>query len=266
MRTLRRGSVGPDVKRWQFFLIGQGFHPGEADSDFGGGTETETTALQKKLFGPNEKRDPPGVVGDLTIAKVIPLGFRVLIDDDDAEHGPNWPPKPGFLPLTGNAARQSVFGKFQFQPKPIPGNPENIVILGDWVQKNIVLVNIPQLIGVKGFPKSGNVQFHKLGAKQLAKLFADWKKAGLISLVQTWGGTFVPRFVRGSTKTLSNHSQGSAFDCNMEWNALGAVPALAGDEGSTRELVPIANENGFYWGGHFSRQDGMHFELGEVRP
>jgi len=27
------------------------------------------------------------------------------------------------------------------------------------------------------------------------------------------------------------------------------------------KLVPIANELGFYWGGHFTRRDGMHFEL-----
>lgn len=34
-----------------------------------------------------------------------------------------------------------------------------------------------------------------------------------------------------------------------------------------RELVPIANDFGFYWGGHFrSRLDGMHFEIAELRP
>jgi hypothetical protein len=33
-----------------------------------------------------------------------------------------------------------------------------------------------------------------------------------------------------------------------------------------RELVPIANQHGFYWGGHFrynkhtDQSDGMHFE------
>ena len=55
---------------------------------------------------------------------------------------------------------------------------------------------------------------------------------------------------------------GSAFDINTKWNKLGRVPALAGEEGSVRELVSIANEHGFFWGGHFNgRPDGMHFEV-----
>jgi hypothetical protein len=37
-----------------------------------------------------------------------------------------------------------------------------------------------------------------------------------------------------------------------------------GQKGSVRELVQIANNNGFYWGGHFSRKDGMHFEIAKV--
>jgi hypothetical protein len=54
------------------------------------------------------------------------------------------------------------------------------------------------------------------------------------------------------------------FDVNFEWNRMGTVPALRGDKGSVRERVPIANEHGFYWGGHFSRRDGMHFEPAQL--
>lgn len=74
----------------------------------------------------------------------------------------------------------------------------------------------------------------------------------------------MPRFVRGSRTTLSNHSWGTAFDINYAWNCLGALPALRGEKGSVRELVPIAHRHGFYWGGHFSRRDGMHFEVARV--
>jgi len=43
------------------------------------------------------------------------------------------------------------------------------------------------------------------------------------------------------------------------------LPALVGQKGSVRELVPIANENGFFWGGHFNdRLDGMHFEIAKI--
>jgi hypothetical protein len=37
-----------------------------------------------------------------------------------------------------------------------------------------------------------------------------------------------------------------------------------GEHGCLLELVPIANEHGFYWGGHFSRKDGMHFEIAKI--
>lgn len=46
---------------------------------------------------------------------------------------------------------------------------------------------------------------------------------------------------------------------------LGAQPALSGQKGSVRDLVGIANEHGFYWGGHFrTRLDGMHFEVARL--
>lgn len=50
------------------------------------------------------------------------------------------------------------------------------------------------------------------------------------------------------------------------YNPLGARPALVGQKGSVRELVPIANKWGFYWGGHYSgRKDGMHFEVAVLK-
>ena len=95
-------------------------------------------------------------------------------------------------------------------------------------------------------------------------LFERWEQAGLKPLVSSWAGAFTPRFTRGSRSVLSNHAYGSAFDINAEWNGLGALPRLLSERGSVRKLVPIANELGFYWGGHFSRRDGMHFELARL--
>jgi hypothetical protein len=45
---------------------------------------------------------------------------------------------------------------------------------------------------------------------------------------------------------------------------LNKTPAMIGEKGCVRELVPIANECGFYWGGHFTRKDGMHFEIAKI--
>ena len=82
----------------------------------------------------------------------------------------------------------------------------------------------------------------------------------------TWAGLWNPRFVRGSRRTLSNHAYASAFDINAPWNGLRRQPALVGKRGSVRELVAVANELGWWWGGHgfppdYGRKDGMHFEL-----
>jgi hypothetical protein len=49
------------------------------------------------------------------------------------------------------------------------------------------------------------------------------------------------------------------------WNRLGAIPALDGQEGSVRELAGLANEYGFYRGGHYrKRPDGMHVEVSKL--
>lgn len=108
------------------------------------------------------------------------------------------------------------------------------------------------------------MRFHKECAYQLQQFFIEIEKEGLLHLVKTYAGAYYPRFVRGSRTVLSNHSYGTAFDINVAWNGLGKTPALVGQTGSVRELVPIANKWGGYWGGHFSRPDGMHFEVARI--
>ncbi len=96
-------------------------------------------------------------------------------------------------------------------------------------------------------------------------MFGAWESAGLMDRILTWGGSFVPRLVRGGA-SLSNHACGAAFDINVSWTQLGVQPALAGEKGSVRELVPLANEHGFFWGGHYAkRPDGMHFEIAALK-
>jgi hypothetical protein len=65
-------------------------------------------------------------------------------------------------------------------------------------------------------------------------------------------------------RSATTHSE--PFDINATFNPLGAQPALVGQHGSVRELVSIANEHGFFWGGHFDkRRDGMHFEVAVIK-
>ncbi|PSL28265.1 M15 family metallopeptidase [Chitinophaga ginsengisoli] len=257
LKLIRINSQGPLVTSWQFFLIGQHLYAGVADGIFSRDVLNATIEFQRR-----NNLQPDGIVGNKTYGVAMQFGFDGTIDDRTDKSGADYPKPPSFQPLVSNEERAKVFGKFSYVSQPVAGNPENIRVTDNWVGENIVTATVPQLVNIKG---SDRVQFHKIAASQLVKLWADWEKAGLLPLVLTWGGSYVPRFIRGSRTTLSNHSFGSAFDINVAWNPLGAIPALVGQKGSVRELVQIANLNGFYWGGHFSRKDGMHFEVAQIK-
>lgn len=261
LRALRLGSLGSLVKAWQSFLLGQHFDPGGLDGEFGDKTQAATSAFQAANGLTSD-----GVAGRETIMKAMQLGFELIEEPAADITGSNFPPRPDFPPLENTAARQAIFGPFNFVSDPRPDNRENIRILGTWVRDNIVSVPIPQLRKALGGHGPASIQFHRLAAAQLKALWEDWERANLLDRILAYDGSFVPRFIRGSTTQLSNHAFGSAFDINADENRLGARPALVGTRGSTRELVPIANKYGFYWGGHFgSRPDGMHFEIALIQ-
>lgn len=270
MRTLRKGMSGEDVIMWQYFLIGMGYNIGRADGKFGDKTEWGTKRFQKKV-----RLRPDGVVGRMTIAKAMLLGYGTMEEEqDEGKKSQFWPARPTDIqPLVGNAAREKIFGKFKYVAAPTDRNPEGIKITDDWPKKNIVMVDLPQLSKATN-GKYTRMRFHKLAADQLRWLWEAWEKEGLLDRVLSYSGAYYPRFIRGSRKTLSNHSYGSAFDVNVPQNRLGRVPALVGQKGCVRELVPLANEYGFFWGGHFGypkkgskrggRWDGMHFEVCQI--
>lgn len=193
----------------------------------------------------------------------------------------DWPLKPDFIRQYSEKEREDKFGKFRYVPAPEESNGDGIKILDNWERNNIIKVPIPQLTnsdilnGSLTVPKrytSANsfIKFNIIGSDQLQKLWQDLEDAGLLDRIHTFDGAFAARYIRETQdrnpRPLSNHSWGTAFDINYEWNRLGKVPALYGQNGCVRELVALANKNGFFWGGHFggTRIDGMHFELGHV--
>ncbi|MCC7302342.1 MAG: M15 family metallopeptidase [Bacteroidia bacterium] len=255
MNAIRKGDKGPLIKKWQYFLIGQGYHTIVADGEFGIKTDTASRNFQKLhgLFA-------DGVVGNETFQKAMSLGFQLVADpEDETRNGPNWPPPPDFRPLTQSQI-QGKFGKFDFRILP---DKSSIQILGNWEAENMVSVQIPQLTGLPPY-KPTRIRLHRLAAPKFQRLFSEWEKAGLRDKIQTFDGAFNPRLIRGSNTQLSCHAWGIAIDINVPWNGLGVVPALKGQKGSVRELVSLANKLGFYWGGHFQRKDGMHFELTQL--
>lgn len=255
--ALRTGMRGPRVAAWQAFLLGQGFGGGPTDGYFGEHTRDATKEFQRKY-----RLEDDGVAGRETLLKAASLGFELIEEPTNDNTSSNFPPRPSFNPLVSNAQRAAIFGRFDYVSAPTPDNPEAIRILGRWEEDNIVRVPLPQLRKALGSRAPEVMRFHRLAAAQLTILWAEWEKAKLLDRVLSYDGAFVPRFIRGSRSTLSNHAFGSAFDINYRWNKLGERPALVGEKGSVRELVQIANRCGFYWGGHFSgRPDGMHFEV-----
>ena len=154
-----------------------------------------------------------------------------------------------------HAARGRLFGNFAYKPEPTFNNPERIRITDGWNRREIVRVQV-ELV-------SRTFWLHRRIEPQFRRLLERWNDAGQLDKILTWNGSFNARFIRGSRKSLSNHAWGTAFDINARYNRLGTIPALKGEKGSVRELVKAANDLGFYWGGHYSRKDGMHFEASE---
>ncbi len=258
--ALRVGGTGDRVTAWQQFLRGEGLDPGPADGQFGEHTRDATRAFQEK-YG----LGTDGVAGRVTLLKAADQGLELFEEPADDQTSSNFPPRPSFEPLS-DAGRAAIFSTFNYVPAPTADNPEAISILGTWEEDNIVKVSIPQLRTALGGKAPQSMRVHKLASPQIQALWAAWESAGLLKRVLTYDGAFVARFIRGSRTKLSNHSFGTAFDINYEWNKLGHRPALVGQQGSVRELVAIANAHGLYWGGHFeTRPDGMHFEIAFVK-
>ena len=228
------------------------------------GEFNEVTLTETKQFQLNSGLTADGVVGPKTLSAAILRGFDIVKDSSTDEDSPNWPPRPSHGSLTVSE-RSRLFGRFSFEPAPTKNNPEGIKLTDNWSKENIVLVQVSALAGLPGSTSNGDVYVHQAVSKQFLQMFNDWTSAGLSEKILTWGGMWVPRFIRGSRTSLSNHSWGTAFDINVAWNGLGIRPALKNERGSVRELVDIAYKNGFYWGGWFpSRPDGMHFEAYKI--
>lgn len=244
---MKIGSIGQDVRQWQVFLVGQELLSGKVDGVFGKMTHDATIEFQN-IHG----LDADGIVGPKTLGPAFDKGYGLSHPIIAA------PPVGKTLSYVD---KQRLFGPLAYVGSPEPGNPEAIKITNSWT-KNLQKVEIPQLAGVSGAPKNCTVLFHSKGAARFQQLWIEWEKDGLLHLVKSWSGAWAPRFIRGSKSYLSSHAFATAFDINAKWNSLGVNPPPSGTVGSVRELVPKANELGFFWGGNFpTRPDGMHFEL-----
>lgn len=73
-------------------------------------------------------------------------------------------------------------------------------------------------------------------------------------------GALCVRLIRGSRSSVSNHSWGTAIDVKLQ----GELDRFA--DGSTQFglliLAEYFNDEGWFWGATYNREDSMHFEVG----
>ena len=147
--------------------------------------------------------------------------------------------------LSGASARKA------FEPFSYIDNGDGMIQIDQaWVRRNIVYAKVPIF--------RGSVLCHRLMIDQLRGALQEIVDQGLAHLIDPsqYGGCWVPRHIDfNPARPLSMHAWGIAVDINVSTNGLGQVPQL------DRRIVAIFEKWGFAWGGHWKRQDGMHFEL-----
>lgn len=158
--------------------------------------------------------------------------------------------------LKSSALKQGVAANVEFTTNA----ERQVVYAGDWDKENIVPVEIPQLAELAK-PAGVTVLFHRKGTAQLRKAFDEVEAAGLLPTIEQWCGSFVPRTLM-TTKILSAHALGLAFDINCDRASLAKGKIFSPQ---FMQMVKIFEDNGFVWGGRYSRPDNGHFQLYEFR-
>lgn len=134
-----------------------------------------------------------------------------------------------------------------------------------WEAASLILITCPWVLRYEGQPVRG-IRIHRRCADSLARVLDDiWNTCGRSQAeidrigMSVYGGSFNPRPGRG-LKTWSMHAYGCAVDFDPARNGLGdATPAM------DRRVIEAFEREGWEWGGHWSRPDGMHFQAARTR-
>jgi hypothetical protein len=122
-------------------------------------------------------------------------------------------------------------------------------------ESNMTLWDIPTELEVGVIPK--RLYCNKDMVAPLTQAFKNLIATGFVKELKTWDGCFNIRKKRGLT-SMSLHSWGIAIDVNAAWNGLGKTPVLSAG------FVKCFTDAGFHWGGTWTRNDGMHFQLAKI--
>jgi D-alanyl-D-alanine carboxypeptidase-like protein len=140
---------------------------------------------------------------------------------------------------------KALFG--EFAARPAKGDPGYLELDPAWTSEHLVTTTVPLL---------GRVTCHRAIVPQLRGAMRELRDTGYGSLIRSFHGCFVPRFItRDPTALISHHAWGVAFDVNLVGNYYGQDPRHDQELLADR-LAPW----GFLWGGDFVVPDGNHFE------
>lgn len=144
------------------------------------------------------------------------------------------------------------------------GNPRGVngTASPAWEKANIISIKPPFIMRYDGKPVKG-LRVHKKVGDSLLRIFNSiWEASGRSQAkidewgVSIYGGAYNYRLMRGGTN-LSMHSWGCAIDLDPARNALNSKkPRFA----NYPEVVKAFHDEGWEWGGPWSRGDGMHWQ------
>lgn len=213
---------GQHVLSLQTKLKELGFYESKVDGNFGANTMQAVIDFQK-----SKGLNADGVVGPKTWA---------ALEMEKPEHPPI---------ISVPQSRDEVEAMF--------GDP----LQSGWAEEYLAFCETPPELNhcFTYKNKQGKHGFYcnKLLIPMFQKVYKGIVDAKLEKELKTFDGCWNVRKIRGGNN-LSTHSWAISVDHNAAENALGANPKM--DD----RIVAIFENVGFYWGGHFRRKDGMHFQ------
>ena len=147
-----------------------------------------------------------------------------------------------------------------------------------WEAENLVRVPFPWRAVLAWDTRTvvASARVHRKCAASLGRVFeAIWRASRTVALdaglsaqevIEAWGmhlygGGFEYRPVRGGT-SLSSHSWGCAVDFDPIRNGYGDTTPNFAD---VPEVLRAFENEGWTWGGEWSKPDGMHWQAARVR-
>jgi hypothetical protein len=160
----------------------------------------------------------------------------------------NWPTQAEVL------SNKSVYGD--------PRGKNRSQMSPAWEKANLVYIIPPFRMTYAGMPVK-RIRVHRHCAQSLLRVLNNLKAAAKGSQktldhwgVSIFGGVVNYRLMRGGVQ-LSIHSYGAAIDLDPARNGLGdQTPNFANHP----EVLKAFADEGWTWGGNWSRKDGMHWQ------